>query len=387
MALATTVANGKATSTPRESGGNGQIEAPDILISDPELESIWEKVKHGQRLTSDDGVKILETDDFSAVGLMADFAKRKVSGEKVYFVLNRHLNPTNICVLSCKFCDYAKKPGAEGAYEMTMEQMLDHLDDDIRELHVVGGHHPTWPFEFYVEMIQELHNARPDVQIKAFTASEIDYFWRRWKVPPEESLAIFKEAGLSSMPGGGAEVFSDRIHKLLLPGKAKADRWLEIHRIAHGMGIKSNCTILYGHVETFRERIDHLILLRDLQDETGGFLALIPLEYQVGYTKLRPRHTPPMDDLKMIAASRLILDNVKAIKAYWVMLGEATAGIGLNFGANDLDGTIGKERIAHAALADSPAGVARRSMVASIKDAGRVPVERDALYNEVTVYN
>ena len=387
MALATTVANGKATSTPRDTGGNGQIEAPEILISDLDLEPRWEEVKLGERLSAEDGVKILETDDFSAVGLMADFVKRKVSGEKVYFVLNRHLNPTNICVLSCKFCDYAKKPGAEGAYEMTMEQMLDHLDDDIRELHVVGGHHPTWPFEFYVEMIRELHNARPDVQIKAFTASEIDYFWRRWKVPPEESLAIFKEAGLSSMPGGGAEVFSDRIHKLLLPGKAKADRWLEIHRIAHGMGIKSNCTILYGHVETFRERIDHLILLRELQDETGGFLALIPLEYQVGYTKLRPRHTPPMDDLKMIAASRLILDNVMAIKAYWVMLGEATAGIGLNFGANDLDGTIGKERIAHAALADSPAGVARRSMVASIQDANRIPVERDALYNEIAVYN
>ncbi len=379
------------TSQPLSVNGNGHrmdsVAAPDILISDPVLESIWEKVKHGERLTAEEGVKILETDDFSAVGMMADFAKRKVSGEKVYFVLNRHLNPTNICVLSCKFCDYAKKPGAEGAYEMTMDDMLDHLDDDIKELHVVGGHHPTWPFEFYVDMIRELHNARPDVQIKAFTASEIDYFWRRWKVPPEESLAIFKEAGLSSMPGGGAEVFSDRIHKLLLPGKAKADRWLEIHRIAHGMGIKSNCTILYGHVETFRERIDHLILLRELQDETDGFLALIPLEYQVGYTKLRPRHTPPMDDLKMIAASRLILDNVMAIKAYWVMLGEATAGIGLNFGANDLDGTIGKERIAHAALADSPAGVARRSMVASIKDAGRTPVERDALYNEITVYN
>ena len=387
MAMATVAENGTARSAVEYTSDNGRIDPPDILISDSKLESIWEKVKNGERLTADEGVKILETDDFSTVGLMADFAKRQVSGDKVYFVLNRHLNPTNICVLSCKFCDYAKKPGAEGAYEMTMEQMLDHLDDDIRELHVVGGHHPTWPFEFYVEMIRELHNARPDVQIKAFTASEIDYFWRRWKVPPEESLAIFKEAGLSSMPGGGAEVFSDRIHKLLLPGKAKADRWLEIHRIAHGMGIKSNCTILYGHVETFRERIDHLILLRELQDVTGGFLALIPLEYQVGYTKLRPRHTPPMDDLKMIAASRLILDNVMAIKAYWVMLGEATAGIGLNFGANDLDGTIGKERIAHAALADSPAGVARRSMVASIQDANRIPVERDALYNEIAVYN
>ena len=387
MALATAVANEAATSKTKNFGNNGHVEAPDILISGPGLEPIWEKVRSSERLSAEEGVKILETDDFSAVGLMADYAKRKVSGKKVYFVLNRHLNPTNICVLSCKFCDYAKKPGAEGAYEMSMEEMLDHLDDDIKELHVVGGHHPTWPFEFYVDMIRELHKARPDVQIKAFTASEIDYFWRRWKVPPEESLAIFKEAGLSSMPGGGAEVFSDRIHKLLLPGKAKADRWLEIHRIAHGMGIKSNCTILYGHVETFRERIDHLILLRELQDETNGFLALIPLEYQVGYTKLRPRHTPPMDDLKMLAASRLILDNVMAIKSYWVMLGQATAGMGLNFGANDLDGTIGKERIAHAALADSPAGIARRSMVASIKDAGRIPVERDALYNEITVYN
>ena len=387
MAMATTVKDVASTLETVNGSTNGHLEAPDILISDPELESIWEKVRHGERLSADEGVKILETDDFAAVGLMADYAKRRVSGEKVYFVLNRHLNPTNICVLSCKFCDYAKKPGEQDAYEMTMDQMLEHLDGDIKELHVVGGHHPTWPFEFYVDMIRELHSARPDVQIKAFTASEIDYFWRRWKVPPEESLAIFKEAGLSSMPGGGAEVFSDRIHKLLLPGKAKADRWLEIHRIAHGMGIKSNCTILYGHVETFRERIDHLILLRELQDETDGFLALIPLEYQVGYTKLRPRHTPPMDDLKMIAASRLILDNVLAIKAYWVMLGEATAGIGLNFGANDLDGTIGKERIAHAALADSPAGLARKSMVASIQDAGRVAVERDALYNEIAVYN
>lgn len=385
MVLTVDSANDAATS--EFNGGNGHVASPEILISDSELEPIWEKVRHGERLTAEEGVKILETDDFAAVGLMADFAKRKVSGDKVYFVLNRHLNPTNICVLACKFCDYAKKPGAEGAYEMTVDEMLDHLDGDIKELHVVGGHHPTWPFEFYVDMIRELHNARPEVQIKAFTASEIDYFWRRWKVPPEESLTIFKEAGLSSMPGGGAEVFSDRIHKLLLPGKAKADRWLEIHRIAHGLGIKSNCTILYGHVETFRERIDHLILLRELQDETDGFLALIPLEYQVGHTKLRPRHTPPMDDLKMIAASRLILDNVAAIKAYWVMLGEATAGIGLNFGANDLDGTIGKERIAHAALADSPAGIARKSLVASIKDAGRVPVERDALYNEIAVYN
>jgi len=356
------------------------------MFSDKNLHSIWDKVQEGRRLTVDDGVTLLETPDFSAVGRMADWAKKRVTGDKVYFVLNRHINPTNICVLSCKFCDFAKKPGDEDAYEMTLDEILGHVDDEIREVHIVGGHHPKWPFQYYVDMIKAIHEKHPNVQIKAFTASEIDYFQRRWKVSPEESLAIFKEAGLNSMPGGGAEVFSDRVHKMLLPGKANADRWIQIHRTAHNMGIRSNCTILYGHIETFEERIQHLVRLRDLQDETGGFLAFIPLEYQVGFTKLRLRHTPPMDDLKMIAASRLVLDNVKHVKSYWVMLGEATAGIGLNFGANDLDGTIGKERIAHAALADSPAGRARDRMVASIRDANRIPVERDALYNEIKVY-
>ena len=366
---------------------NPKLAAPEIMFSDRRLMSIWDKVQEGRRLTVDDGVTLLDSPDFSAVGRMADWAKKRVTGDKVYFVLNRHINPTNICVLSCKFCDFAKKPGDEGAYEMSLEEILDHMDDEIREVHIVGGHHPKWSFQYYVDMIKAIHEKYPNVQIKAFTASEIDYFQRRWKVSPEESLAIFKEAGLQSMPGGGAEVFSDRVHKMLLPGKANADRWIQIHRTAHNMGIKSNCTLLYGHIETFEERIQHLIRLRDLQDETGGFLAFIPLEYQVGFTKLRLRHTPPMDDLKMIAATRLVLDNVKHIKSYWVMLGEATAGIGLNFGANDLDGTIGKERIAHAALADSPAGRARDRMVASIKDANRIPVERDALYNEIKVYS
>ena len=236
-------------------------------------------------------------------------------------------------------------------------------------------------------MVKAIHEKAPHVQIKGFTASEIDYFQRRWKVSPEESLAILKEAGLQSMPGGGAEVFSSRVHKILLPGKANADRWAEIHKTAHRMDIPTNCTLLYGHIESFEERIEHLIRLRNIQDETGGFLAFIPLEYQVGMTKLRPRHTPAMDDLKMIAAARLMLDNIKYIKSYWVMLGAATASIGLNFGANDLDGTIGKERIAHAALADSPAGQARESMASSIRDARRIPVERDALYNEIKVYD
>lgn len=358
----------------------------DINLLDKRLFPIWDKVQAGQRLSTSEGVTILATDDLAGVGRMADFAKKRVTGDKVYFVLNRHVNPTNICVLSCKFCDFAKKPGDQDAYEMSIEEILDHIDEDIHEIHIVGGHHPTWPFEYYVEMVREIHKKAPHVQIKGFTASEIDYFQRRWKVSPEESLAILKEAGLQSMPGGGAEVFSSRVHKILLPGKANADRWAEIHKTAHRMDIPTNCTLLYGHIESFEERIDHLIRLRNIQDETGGFLAFIPLEYQVGMTKLRPRHTPAMDDLKMIAAARLMLDNIKYIKSYWVMLGEATASIGLNFGANDLDGTIGKERIAHAALAESPAGQAREKMVSFIRDARRIPVERDALYNEIRVY-
>ena len=359
----------------------------DLNLLDKRLFPIWDKVQAGERLSPDEGVTLLESDDIAGVGRMADFAKKRVTGDKVYFVLNRHVNPTNICVLSCKFCDFAKKPGDKDAYEMSIEEILDHVDEDIHEIHIVGGHHPTWPFEYYVEMVKAIHEKAPHVQIKGFTASEIDYFQRRWKVSPEESLAILKEAGLQSMPGGGAEVFSSRVHKILLPGKANADRWAEIHKTAHRMDIPTNCTLLYGHIESYEERIDHLDRLRRIQDETGGFLAFIPLEYQVGMTKLRPRHTPAMDDLKMIAAARLMLDNIKYIKSYWVMLGAATASIGLNFGANDLDGTIGKERIAHAALADSPAGQAREAMASSIRDARRIPVERDALYNEIKVYD
>ena len=357
-----------------------------ISFMDRDLIPIWEKVLEGQRLSPEDGVRMFETSDFPAVGRLANHVKRQREGDRVMFVLSRHLNPTNICVLSCSFCDFAKKKGDPDAYEMSMEQMLDHLDEETREVHIVGGHHPDWPFEKYEEIVSTIHQKFPSVQIKAFTASEIDYFHRRWRVSPEESLARLKEAGLQSMPGGGAEVFSDRVHKQLLPGKASANRWLEIHQMAHGMGIKSNATLLYGHVETYEERVDHMVRLRELQDETGGFLAFIPLEYQVGDTHLVPKHASPIDDLKTVAVARLLLDNFPHIKAYWVMIGEETASVALNFGASDLDGTIGKERIAHAAKAASPAGLARERMVQLIRDADKIPVERDALYNVVRVY-
>jgi len=357
-----------------------------IAFRDRALIPIWEKVLAKEKLSFDDGVLLFQTGDFPAIGRMADHVKTRMWGDQVFFVLNRHINPTNVCVLSCSFCDFAKKKGDEGAYEMSMEEIIGLIDDETREVHIVGGHHPDWPFERYEEIVRTIHSRFPHTQVKAFTASEIDYFHRRWKIPPEESLARLKDAGLRSMPGGGAEVFSNRVKNLLFPGKAGAERWLEIHRIAHNMGIPSNATLLYGHVETYEERVQHLMLLRDLQEETNGFLAFIPLEYQIGDTLLVPRHASPMEDLKTVATARLMLDNFPHIKAYWVVISEQTASVALHFGADDLDGTIGRERIAHAAKAASPAGLARERMINLVTEAQRIPVERDALYNVVRVY-
>jgi aminodeoxyfutalosine synthase len=358
-----------------------------IAFMDRDLIPLWEKVLAQERLSLEDGIRLFETGDFVAVGRMADHVKSQRDGDRVFFVLNSQLNPTNICVLSCSFCDFAKNKGDPDAYEMSMDEILAHVDHEIKEVHMVGGHHPDWPFEKYEEIVRTIHDRFPDVQIKAFTAAEIDYFYRRWKIPHEESLIRLKEAGLRSMPGGGAEVFSNRVHKLLFVGKSNADRWLEIHRTAHHMGIPSNATLLYGHIETYQERVEHMLRLRELQDDTGGFLAFIPLEYQVGDTHLVPRQASAIDDLKTVAAGRLLLDNFPHIKAYWVMISEETASVALHFGANDLDGTIGRERIAHAAKASSPVGLARERMVQLIRDARKVPVERDALYNVVRVYD
>ena len=363
------------------------LEIDNLISSDNKLNKISEKVQKGERLSFQDGVDMFNTSDIHSLGKLADFKKRQVSGDKVFFVLNRHINPTNICVLSCSFCDFAKKKGDEDAYEMTVDEILKGIDDEMHEVHMVGGHHPTWEFDYYIEIVKSIREKHPDLHIKGFTAAEIDYFHRRWKIDPEESLSRLKEAGLTSMPGGGAEVFSPRVHKLLLPGKSKASRWQEIHKIAHKQGIKSNCTMLYGHIETIEERVDHFVQLRELQDETNGFLAFIPLQYQTGTTQLTDNPATPIDDLKMISIARLMLDNIDHIKSYWVTIGEETASIGLNFGADDLDGTIIKENIMHAAKAKSPGGLARDKMVYLIKEARKLPVERDALYNEVKVYN
>src|SRR5712691_4211217 len=281
-----------------------------VRFVDTRLTAVWDKVQSHERLSRDDGVLLFETDDLLGLGRLADHVKTRLHGDRVHFVINRYINPTNVCVLSCRFCDFARKPGRPGAFEHSIEDVLGMIKDGVHEVHIVGGHHPDWPFEYYERLIEAIHHAHPDVQIKAFTAAEIDYFWRRWKIEPKEALARLKAVGLRSMPGGGAEIFSPRLAKLLkYTGKADPDRWCEIHGIAHSLGIKTNATMLYGHVETPAERVDHLLRLREQQDASGGFLTFIPLTYQESATKLVPRRTPPTYCLRTIAASRLLLDN------------------------------------------------------------------------------
>src|SRR5215472_2577700 len=240
------------------------VAVPSALIRDRQLTPLWEKVKAGERLTRAAGLALFGTGDLHGLGRMADFAKSRLHGDQVFFVLNRYVNPTNVCVLSCSFCDFARKKGEAGAFENYIEDVLEMIKPGTREAHIVGGHHPDWPFEYYERLIGAIHAARPETQIKAFTAAEIDYFWRRWKVEPREALTRLQKAGLHSMPGGGAEIFSKRLQKeLRFTGKANADRWLEIHGIAHSLGIKTNATMLYGHIETMAERVEHLVRLRE----------------------------------------------------------------------------------------------------------------------------
>lgn len=359
-----------------------------MRFSDPRLEPVWEKVSSGTRLSREDGLALFDSTDLLGVGRMADHVKSAREGDRVYFVINRHITPTNVCVLSCRFCDFARKKGDAGSYEHTIEDMLKMVRDEVREVHIVGGHHPDWPFEYYERLIQAMHAQHPDVQIKAFTAAEIDYLWRRWKIEPKEALTRLKAAGLDSMPGGGAEIFSARLAKeLRYTGKADPDRWCEIHGIAHSLGIRTNATMLFGHIETKAERVDHLLRLREQQDASGGFLTLVPLAYQVGPARVVERQTPPTDSLQTIAAARLLLDNFPHIEAYWVVLGEDTTSVALHFGADDVNGTLEDERIQHMAGATTPAGVAREQLFRMIRDAGKIPVERDALYNVVQVWN
>ena len=356
-----------------------------LRLRDPLAESARQKLAASEHLTQEDGVRLFDA-NVMELGRLADAFARDLHGDRVYFTVNRQLNPTNVCVLACKFCDYAKKPGAHGAYTMTKEQILAHVDPEIAEIHIVGGLHNKWRFDDYLDIIRWVKEKKPDLSVKAYTAVEIDFFCRLTKKPAEWVLTELKNAGLDALPGGGAEVFSERVRRELFGQKIGAQRWLEIHEVAHRLGIPSNSTLLYGHIETRAERVQHMIDLRDLQTRAPGFFAFIPLAFQPGTTGLVRRQASAIEDLKTIALSRIMFDNVPHVKGYWIMLGQDTAAAAINFGASDLDGTIGQEKIAHAALAKSPVGMAEAGMVQMIREAGKTPVQRDALYRTIREY-
>ncbi|MHB1361988.1 MAG: aminofutalosine synthase MqnE [Thermoleophilia bacterium] len=353
--------------------------------------SIGEKVQAGERLSFEDGVALLKSRDLLAVGELADAARRRLAGDEVYFINNRHINHTNVCGNRCKFCAFSADEGADDAYTLTLDEVLERaresLTDGITELHIVGGEHPSLPYEYYLEMIGALHQLDPEVHLQAFTASEIAFFAKRTKRTEEEVLREMKAAGLGSMPGGGAEIFAERVRGIVCDKKISGEKWLEVMRTAHQAGIKSNATMLYGHVETIEERVDHLVRLRELQDETGGFGSFIPLAFHPANTGLEDlAGTDGIEDLKMLAVSRLMLDNFRNIKAFWIMLGVKVAQISLHFGVNDIDGTVVEEKITHAAGAETGEAIAKAELIRLIRDAGRVPVERDTLYNEIRRY-
>ncbi len=359
-----------------------------IYFRDKRLTPIWEKIQNGTRLSLEDGVALFNSGDIISIGKMAHAVQQQKSGDAVYFVLNQKIEPTNVCVLSCKFCDFATKTGKPDAYEMTIEEILSKLTPEIHEVHITGGLHPDWEWKYYLDMVREIKKNFPNVDVKAFTAVEIDFFHKKFKLPIEEVLLQLKDAGLRTMPGGGAEVFSERVRKLLFNQKIGAKTWFEVHKTAHRLGIPTNSTLLYGHVETYEERVVHMMKLREAQDETGGFLTFIPLAFQPGDTGIKPKNdfTSAIEDLKTIAVSRLMLDNFPHIKAYWVMLTEEVASVALHFGADDMDGTVGGEKIAHDAGAVSPMKLAKDHIIKIINDAGKIPVDRDVFYNPLNLY-
>ncbi|MCL4491889.1 MAG: aminofutalosine synthase MqnE [Nitrospirae bacterium] len=355
-------------------------------------EAIRDKVLSGARLAGEDAVELFRSEDLFTIGRLASHAAEKHNGTYAYFVANRHINPTNICINRCKFCAFSRSKGEEGAFELTIDEMLAKLKGHgahekargascgFSEVHIVGGLHPEWPFEHYLTMISAVRRSYPSIGIKAFTAVEIDYMSKISGRGIEDILMKLKKSGLDLMPGGGAEIFAESIRNRLCPEKISGDRWLEVMEAAHRAGIRTNATMLYGHQESIEDRVGHLLRLRELQDRTGGFNAFIPLAYHPKNTGLGGCYSSGIDDLKTIAVSRLVLDNFQHIKAYWIMLGEKISQVALLFGADDIDGTIIEEKITHSAGAMTEEGMTREELIHLIKRAGKTPVERDAFY-------
>jgi aminodeoxyfutalosine synthase len=361
-------------------------------IEDASLLPIAEKVLAGGRLSFDEGVTLYNSPDLLALGYLAHHVRVKLHGTRTYFNVNRHINPTNVCVASCKLCAFGRQPGAPGAYTMALEEAYrvagENWSEAITEFHIVGGLHPDLPFDYYLDLLRGLRQRFPGVHLKGFTAVEIGYFSHLTRLSIREILQRMKDAGLDSLPGGGAEIFAPAVRRVICDHKIGAYTWLKVHRLAHELGMPSNATMLYGHIESAEDRADHLLQLRKLQDETHGFQTFIPLAFHPANTELgkQVEHTETSGfmDLKNVAVARLLLDNFPHIKAYWVMMTPRVAQVALRFGADDLDGTVVEEKIYHDAGAKTPQALTRPRLVRLIREAGCEPCERDTLYRPVT---
>lgn len=355
---------------------------------DPKLRPIAEKVLADKRLTAEDALDLYRSGDVLAIGWLANHVREKLNGNIAFFNVNRHINPTNVCVAACRLCAFGRKKDTPGAYTMALEEAFgaaaSGYSEAVTEFHIVGGLHPDLPFQYFLDLIRGLKERFPQVHLKAFTMVELSFFAKRYKLSIPVVIRQLKDAGLDSCPGGGAEIFADRVRHIICDHKIDGDEWLEIAREVHKAGLRSNATMLYGHVENDEDRIDHLMKLRALQDDTGGFQTFIPLAFHPDNTPLQ--HLPKTSgfaDIKNIAVARLVLDNFQHIKAYWQMLTPKIAQIALRFGADDLDGTVIEEKIYHDAGATTPQGMTRRELERLIREAGREPVERDTLYRSV----
>ncbi|WP_079654673.1 aminofutalosine synthase MqnE [Thermocrinis minervae] len=360
-------------------------------VKDKNLRRIGEKVLEGKRISPEEGLYLFERASLPFLGYLAEYVNRKKNSNFAFFIVNRQINPTNVCIYQCNFCAFGVTKSDPRAYEMTLEEILKKVEDTYlqggREVHIVGGIPPHWKYEDYINLVRIIKERFPQMHIKAWTAIEIHHMSKISGKSYRDILLELKEAGLSALPGGGGEIFSPRVRNIIAPYKANAEQYLEVHRTAHELGIPTNATMLYGHVETYEDRIDHMERLRRLQDETGGFQVFIPLAYWPEGTRLGGKRTSSVDDLKTIAVSRIYLDNFPHIKAYWVTLGEKIAQIALNFGADDLDGTIGEEKIVHSAGTKSAYQHSKEKLIELIRGAGKIPVERDTFYNPVAIFS
>ena len=358
------------------------------IIDDTRLKPILDKVQRQERLAFDDGITMFRSPDLLALGYMANIVRERLHGNSTFFNVNRHINPTDVCVASCRLCAFGKKARDPKAYTMSHEQVWETAgrgySEAITEFHIVGGLHPELTLDWYCDMLRGLKERFPQVHLKAFTMVEISYFAQRHKLPSKEVLRRLRDAGMDSMPGGGAEIFNERVRRIICDHKIDGAEWLRIAREAHELGLKTNCTMLYGHVETEEDRVDHLVKLRELQDITHGFVTYIPLAFHPANTALEHISTTTgFDDLKNIAIARLMLDNIPHIKAYWIMMTPKIAQVAQGFGADDIDGTVVEEKIYHDAGATTSQSLRRNELLRLIRESGREPVERDTLYRPV----